>query len=996
MTEGTESNTPPAHRVPVRERQVHRAPSGRIDRAYPALPDIDVTALARDLTSVITGEVRFSDGDRALYATDASNYRQVPIGVVIPRTREDVIRTVEICRRYDAPVLPRGGGTSLAGECCNTAVVIDFSKYLNHVLEIDPKRRIARVEPGCILDNLRAEAAKHGLTFGPDPATHDHNTLGGMIGNNSGGVHTLMNGITVFNVEAMQVLTYDGLVLDVGSTSQTELRAIKLAGGRRAEIYRKLESLRDRSESLIRERFPHIPRRVSGYENLDQLFTEKDCNVARALVGTEATCVTILEATLKLVPARPERVLVMLGFPDIFLAADAVPEALISKPIAIEGFDQILVDRYKVKGLHAEDLKILPKGGGWLLVEFGADTPEEAAGQGRRLLEAFEQRDGVDAKLVTDKAEQARFWNLRDDSLGAESYVPNHPDTWPGWEDSAVAPDRLGAYLRELRALFKRYGYDPVTYGHFGDGIVHCAIAFDLYDEPGIETWRKFLGEAADCVVRHGGSLSGEHGDGQARGQLLEKMYGPELVEIFREFKAIWDPGWRMNPGKVIDPFPITSNLRVGPDYQPPELKTHFTYTGDKGSFARAAQRCVGTGKCRRHDSEHEVMCPSFQVTHEEQYTTRGRARLLLEMLHGGAIDKGWRSDAVEEALRLCLACKGCKHDCPVNVDMATYKAEFRAHYYAGRLRPRAAYTMGQIHRWARLASMAPGIANAITQSPVLQSAAKWVGGIARQRRLPPFAEQSFTSWFGNRTTRTMRRDRLVLWPDTFNNYFRPATARAATHVLEQAGYTVVLPDRPVCCARPLYDWGLLNQAKTQLQHALDTLREELEAGTPIVGLEPACVASFKDELPNLLPNNALAERLERQSVLFSDFVTQNFERLQLHTSSPGRPQVLLQTHCHHHAVLGTEGETDLLARLPVVPKHLPSGCCGMAGAFGFAADTYDVAMAAAERVLLPAIRAAPDALILADGFSCREQIEQSTGRRTLHAAELLSRGLQA
>lgn len=994
----TEHTSPPEHRQPHPppwHRPVHRVSSGRVDRVLPAMPEIDLSALMRDLRGVVQGEVRFDDGSRAMYATDSSNYRQVPLGVVLPRSRTDVVRTVEICRNYDAPILPRGGGTSLAGECCNTAVVIDFSKYMNRVIEIDPARRTARVEPGCILDDLRAEAGEYGLTFGPDPATHDHNTLGGMIGNDSGGVHTLMNGITVSNVEALEILTYGGLTMRVGSTSSEELRSIKLAGGRRAEIYRKLESLRDRYADPIRAKFPRIPRRVSGYENLDQLFPEKGFNVARALVGTEATCVTVLEATVTLIPAKPERVLVMLGFADIFEAADAVPEILRFKPIALEGFDDIMVQRYKTKGLHAADLKLLPKGGGWLLVEFGSENQQSAEAQARNLLNAFQSRHDVNSQLVANKDEQARFWDLRDDALGAESYVPNHPDTWPGWEDSAVHPSNLGAYLRDLRALFKRYGYDPVTYGHFGDGLVHCSIAFDLYDEPGIEKWRRFLDEATDCVIRHGGSLSGEHGDGQARGQLLEKLYGTELVEAFREFKAIWDPDWRMNPGKIVDPFPITSNLRVGPDYTPSSLRTHFSYPSDKGSFARAAQRCVGVGKCRRHDSGHEVMCPSFLVTHEEQYSTRGRARLLFEMLHGGAINKGWHSEAVEEALRLCLACKGCRRDCPVNVDMATYKAEFRSHYYAGRLRPRAACAMGLIHRWARLASLAPSLANALTQTEGLRSFAKWVGGIAPQRTIPQFARQSFTNWFRSRSV-AATGERVLLWPDTFNNYFRPETAIAATQLLEAAGFEIAIPAKPVCCGRALFDWGMLDAAKKLLRNALTVIGPAIETGTQVIGLEPACLGTFKDELTNLLPDDPLAEHLKKQSIFLSDFVAQNFDRFHFQNRLAGQPKILVQTHCHHHAVIGVEGERSLFEKLQLDHRVLPSGCCGMAGSFGFAADTYDVAVAAGERILLPEVRRSPpNSVILADGFSCREQIEQGTGRRTSHMADLLATFMQ-
>lgn len=969
-------------------RIIRRAASGRIVTDQTNTADIDCDALASELRSGIRGEIRFDTASRALYATDSSNYRQVPIGVVIPRTKEDVITAVSICRKFDAPLLPRGGGTSLAGECCNVAVVIDFSKYLNRVIEIDPQRRIARVEPGCILDTLREAAAKHGLTFGPDPATHDHNTLGGMIGNNSGGVHAVMNGITVFNVHALEVLTYDGLRLAVGPTSDNEFQSILRAGGRRAEIYRRLDDLRRTYGHLIRQRFPEIPRRVSGYENLDQLFPEKGFNVARALVGTEATCVTVLEATLDLILNPRERVIVIAGFPDIYQAADNVPLVLRHKPIGLEGFDETMVQRYKTKGLHADDLRILPEGGGWLLVEFGGDDEEDAALKAQGLVQAFARQNGASAKLIRDKRQQKRIWTVRDDSLGAESYVPHHPDTWPGWEDSAVHPENLGNYIHELKGLFKKYGYDPVIYGHFGGGVVHCAIAFDLYDEPGIEHWRKFLDEASDLVVRYDGSLSGEHGDGQARAELLVKMYGPELMQAFREFKSIWDPRGRMNPGKVIDPYPITSNLRVGPSYEPPSLQTHFAFRSDRGSFARAAQRCVGVGKCRRHDNGHEVMCPSFLVTHEEQYTTRGRARLLFEMVHGGVIDNCWRSEEVEEALRLCLACKGCKRDCPVNVDMATYKAEFRAHHYAGRLRPRPAYSLGLIHRWARVASFMPKIANACTQTPIIGDMAKLAAGIARQRKLPPFAAQPFTAWF-HRRNRNGSDARVVLWPDTFNNFFRPEAAKAATEVLEKMGFQVVVPDKHVCCGRALYDWGMLKMAKRLLRRTLSVLKPELERGTPVIGLEPACLGTFRDELPNLCPDDPEARRLHDQSVLFSDFVGQHWDG----TLPVGPATALVHTHCHHHALFGAEAERDLLDKMGVQATFLPSGCCGMAGAFGFAAETYQVAQAIGERVLLPSVRAAPlDTLIIADGFSCREQIEQETGRPTLHISQLLHR----
>jgi len=974
-------------------RAIRRAADGRIERDAVATPGLDRGRLADELRAAVEGEVRFDPGSRALYATDASNYRQVPIGVVVPRTRDDVIRAVQVCRRHDVPLLSRGGGTSLAGETCNVAVVLDFSKYLNRVLEIDPQQKTARVEPGCILDDLRRAAGEHGLTFGPDPATHDHNTLGGMIGNDSGGMHTLMNGITVHNVRSLEILPYDGVQLTVGASSDDELHAILDSGGPRTAIYRRLDELRHRYGDEIRRKFPDIPRRVSGYENLNFLFPEHGFDVARALVGTEGTCVTVLEATLDLIHDPRHRVLAIIGFPDIFHAADAVPSALRYGPIALEGMDDLLIDFMKEKHLHAQDLDALPSGKGWLVAEFGADSDDEAVSKAQALMHEFGNDHGVHPKLIRDRAQQARIWEVRDASLGATAYLPNHPDTWPGWEDSAVHRDNLGAYLRDLKALFHRYGYDPSVYGHFGDGLVHCRVAFDPRDEPGIEKWREFLDEAADLVVRYNGSLSGEHGDGQARGALLEKMYGPQVVEAFREFKAIWDPRGRMNPGKVVDPFPITSNLRVGPSWHAPALKTHFRYPADHGSFEHATLRCVGVGECRRTDSENgQVMCPSFMVTREEKYSTRGRARLLFEMLRGDPLSGGWKSNAVEDALGLCLACKGCRHDCPVNVDMATYKAEFRSHYYAGRMRPRAAMSMGLIHWWSRLASHMPRLANFATQTPGISALVKAAGGIALQRKMPAFAERTFTQWFRARDPVNGNGPRVLLWPDTFNDHFRPQTAIAATRVLESAGFHVTIPDRVLCCGRPLYDWGMLDAARRLWQRTMATLREPIEAGVPLIGLEPACTAAFHDELLNFFPDDPLAQKLSRQNTDFGAFVDAHPDRFDLHALDR---KALVQIHCHHHAVLDPEAEKRVLARMGVDHEVVPSGCCGMAGAFGFDARTYDVGLRAGERVLLPAVRKADeDTLVLADGFSCREQIEQGTGRKTLHIAEVAAMAL--
>jgi FAD/FMN-containing dehydrogenase/Fe-S oxidoreductase len=976
-------------------RVLRRSATGRVAAAADADAVQEHAGLARALAASIAGEVRFDEGSRALYATDASNYRQVPIGVVVPRGIEDVVATMRICREHEVPFLSRGGGTSLAGQCCNVAVVVDWSKYLNRILELDPKGRFARVEPGCILDDLRDAAERHHLTFGPDPSTHDHNTLGGMLGNNSCGVHSVYAGRTADNVRSLEVLTYDGLRLRVGPTSEDELRAIVAEGGRRGEIYRRLDELRQRYADLIRERYPKISRRVSGY-NLDNLLPENGFHVARALVGSEGTCVAILEAELDLVPSPPARVLAVLGYPDIFQAGDAVPEVLPHQPLGLEGIDAMLIDFMRIKHLHEEDIGVLPEGKGWLMVEFGGETEDEAAAKAQKLAEALQHgRHPPSIRILRDKASQQKLQRVRTAGLGATAFVPHHPESWEGWEDTAVPPDRVGPYLRDLKALFHKYDYDSVLYGHFGDGCIHCRINFGLRTEDGIRKWRRFLDEGADLVVRYGGSLSGEHGDGQSRAELLEKMYGPELIEAFRAFKAIWDPDGKMNPGKVVDPYPITSNLRLGPEYQPPQMETSFAFKDDHGRFAHAAMRCVGVGECRRHTTEHGVMCPSYMATREEKHSTRGRARLLFEIMRGDPLQRGWRSDAVEDALDLCLACKGCKSDCPVNVDMATYKAEFRSHYYAGRLRPRAAYSMGLIHRWSRVGGAVPWLANAVTQTPGLSAAVKWAGGIAQARRLPCYASRTFRHWFDQhrQERRRVPGRRVILWPDTFNNHFRPETAIAATRVLEAAGFEVGIPERPLCCGRPLYDWGMLDAAKGLWRRTLETLRAEIEAGVPLVGLEPACLSAFRDELPGLFPHDRLAQRLGRQSLLLTELLDQQAGDMRL-------PQLqgeaaLVQIHCHHHAVIGDTAERRVLDRLGLAYRVLPSGCCGMAGSFGFEAEKHAVSLLLAERALLPAVREADEStLVLADGFSCREQIEQGSGRRTLHIAEALAQAL--
>jgi FAD/FMN-containing dehydrogenase/Fe-S oxidoreductase len=975
---------------------------------------VDAAGLESVLRRNLGGEVRFDSGSRALYATDGSNYRQVPIGVILPRDADDVAAAIAIARQFNAPILCRGGGTSLAGQCCNVALVLDFSKYMADILEIDPSRRIARVQPGVILDRLRNAAEMHHLTFAPDPATHDHCTLGGMIGNNSCGVHSIMAGKTDDNIEELDIVTYEGVRMKAGQTSDDELDKIIREGGRHGETYAGLRSLRDKYSNLIRQRYPRIPRRVSGY-NLNFLLPENGFHVAKALVGSEGTCVTVLEATCRLVESPQARVLLVIGYPDVYQCADHVPEVMRYKPIGLEGIDDLLIQATRRKGINSEGLALLPQGGGWLFAEFGGDSPAEAEAQAQTLIDALRKNPSPpQLRLFTDSRQIRQVWEIRESSLGVLAYVPGQPFAWEGWEDSAVAPEKLGQYLRDLRQLMQAYGYRGSLYGHFGHGCVHNRTNFDFETKEGIANYRKYVEEAADLVVSYGGSLSGEHGDGQSRGELLSKMFGPELVQAFRDFKAIWDPEWKMNPGKLVEPYRIDENLRLGPDHRPWQPQTHFQFLHDHGSLARATQRCVGVGKCR-HD-EGGVMCPSFRATREEEHSTRGRAHLLWEMTKGEIVRDGWKSEEVKESLDLCLSCKGCKSDCPVGVDLATYKAEFLSHYYEGRVRPRSAYAFGNIDIWARMASLAPGLVNLATQLPISRDLAKLVAAMPRQRTIPKFASQTFREWFSYRVRgrNSMRgrgsapsrrvedppphrpprqQNQAILWPDTFNNYFQPHTAQAAVEVLEAAGFRVTIPRATLCCGRPLYDFGMLEKAKKLLLRILNSLGREIDAGVPIVVLEPSCASVFRDELLNLFPNDPRAQRLSQQTFLLSEFLQQKAKRFQFPKLLR---KALLHGHCHHKSIMKMTDEEAVLKKMGVDFWAPAPGCCGMAGSFGFEKDKYDVSIAIGELELLPAVRAAGrDHLIIADGFSCREQIAQCTAREALHLAEVIQLALQ-
>jgi len=949
---------------------------------------LDVTVLEKELRAGMKGEVSFSDGDRGLYASDAGNYRMVPIGVVLPRDAEDVLHTLAVCRRHGAPIIARGGGTGIPGQSVNVAVMLDFSRHMNRVVEVSPERSYARVEPGVVLDDLRKAAGEHGLTFGPDPATHSRNTLGGMIGNNSCGIHSMMSGETVDNIDELDIVTYRGKRMTVSATSDEDLDRIIREGGPKGEIYGKLRALRDRYADKIRKEFPMIPRRVSGF-NLPALLPEQGFNVAKALVGTECTCVVVLEAKTKLVYNPPARSLLVIGYPDIVTAADHVVEPAKFSPIGLEALDDTILSYMNKKGLPMPNMDFMPEGHAWLLIEFGGKDKAESDANARKYMEELKTIGNAPAmKLFDDPKQEKLVWHLREEGLGATAKVPDMLENHEGWEDASVPPDKLGSYLRDFKKLMDKYGYVGPLYGHFGQGCVHTRLTFDLETAEGIQQWREFLADASDLVVGYGGSLSGEHGDGQARGELLSRMFSPEIIRAFEEFKAIWDPDWKMNPGKVVGPYRVDENLRDGTGYNLRPVETHFHFPEDRHNFAYASDRCVGAGVCRRHESGDETMCPSFMVTREEKHSTRGRARLLNEMIRGDVVKGGWRNEAVREALDLCLSCKGCKHDCPVQVDMATYKAEFLSHYYELRLRPRYAYASGLIYWWSRAAAHMLASANFFTQTPGVKGVVKLVAGYSQKRHIPPFAPETFKQWFFRREVRNDGKPPVILWADTFNNHFTPAVAKAAVEVLEHAGYRVYVPKQSLCCGRPLYDYGMLDTAKGLLRQILDTLRKPIREGIPIVGLEPSCMTVFRDELTNLLYGDEDAKRLHKQSFILSEFLQQrvkDYRPPQLHR------EALVHGHCHHKSQLHFETEVEVLKKAGMDCEVPDSGCCGMAGSFGYEADHYEVGLECGERVLLPSVRsAATDKLIVTDGFSCREMIRQETGRRAMHFAQVL------
>ena len=941
--------------------------------------------LAAELRRAGVPEVDTVARRRAEYSSDASNYRVVPRVVVFPRHADEIEAALSVCVRLGVPIVPRGGGTSIAGNALSSGVVLDLSRHLNRVIGVDPAARTAEVEPGAVLDDITAAGAPHGLRFGPDPSTHARASIGGSIGNNACGARALRYGRTADNVVALEVVTGTGVRFtarrygrDGGPATGSEAGP---EAGSEAGLLSALGEVVGERLAMVRTEFGRFPRQVSGY-SLEHLLPENGTDVAKFLAGTEGTLALTLRATVRLVEAPRATALAVLGYGDMAEAAEAVPGILGYAPVALEGLDSRMVDVVRSRR-GAAAVPDLPRGGGWLFIETAGGTLAEAEDAAAKLADGT---DCLDSAVVSG-ARAAALWRIREDGAGLSGRTPAGAPAWPGWEDSAVPPDRLPAYLRELQALMAEHGLDGLLYGHFGDGCVHVRIDFPLRARPRV--LREFTEAAAKLAASYGGSASGEHGDGRARGELLRYMYSPAALDAFGAVKRAFDPGGVLNPGVIVSPAPLDADLRV-PAAAPMRRGLGLAYAHDGGDFAAAVHRCVGVGKCRADTTAAGgVMCPSFLATRDEKDSTRGRARVLQELANGSLIT-GWRAAEIGEALDLCLSCKGCSADCPAGVDMAAYKAEALYQRYRGRLRPASHYSLGWLPRSARLAARFPRLSNAALSPGPVAAAAKRLGGIDQRRPLPRFAAESFRRWFAGHRPAAGRP--VLLWVDTFTNAFSPGVGQAAVRVLEAAGYSVRITDRPACCGLTWISTGQLDGARRQLRRTLDSLTPAIDAGVPVVGLEPSCTAVLRGDVTELLPGDPRARKLPGAVKTLAELL-----RATDGWSPPDLSGVsgVAQPHCHHRAVLGWETDAALLAQAGAQVKAV-GGCCGLAGNFGVERGHYDVSVAVARTALLPAVSAAgPGAAVLADGFSCRTQLDQLAGVPGRHLAEVLAAAME-
>ncbi len=926
-------------------------------------------------------DVDVSRRRRAEYSTDASLYRVVPAAVVAPRDADEVAAVLDVARRLEIPVTARGGGTSIAGNAVGPGIVLDVARHLNRIIRVDPEAATAVVQPGVVLSDLQAAAAPHGLRFGPDPSTLDRCTLGGMIGNDACGPRALRYGRTSDNVRGLEVVTGGGDRLGLAPAPD---------GQRPAGPTGSLLAAVDAMQPLVRAEFGRFSRQISGYP-LHRLLPEHGRDLAKAAVGTEGTWAVVTGATLDLVRSPAATSLLVLGYPDIAAAADAVPDVLAYRPIAIEGLDARIVDAVR-RAPGAASVPDMPDGTGWLLVEFGADTAQEAAARAAELQAAVTAQGTL---LVTDPAAAARIWAIRRDGAGLSSRSPAGRPAHSGWEDAAVPPARLGAYLREFERLLADRGLTGIPYGHFGEGCLHIRVDVALGAVDGRARLRTFLEEAADLVVSHGGSMSGEHGDGRARSGLLRRMYSDEAMELMAQAKRCFDPDGILNPGVIVDAAAPDADVRL---LAAPPLRERlgFTYPAELGDFSEAVHRCVGIAACRADTTASGgVMCPSYFATRDEKDSTRGRARVLQEMINGSLVTGGWQAPEVHESLDLCLACKACASECPAGVDMATYKSEVLHQTYRGRLRPRSHYTLGRLPRWLRLAGRFPRLLNAAGSLPPAARVVTWLAGMDRRRPVPRLAPRPYSRLARSRPRRAAApapdAPVAVLWVDTFTEHFAPSAAIAAAEVLEAAGYRVEVPRRPGCCGLTWISTGQLDQARRIVARTVARLERAAAAGAVIVGLEPSCTAVLRHDARQLLgPGHRGATAVAAVTRTVAEALAAR--RPEWTPPRLDGVEVIAQPHCHHRSIMGWEADAALLAETGATVRTL-GGCCGMAGNFGVERGHYEVSAGVAELALLPALReAGANTVVLADGFSCRTQVEQLAGHSSVHLAELLTR----
>ncbi|BEL02899.1 FAD-binding and (Fe-S)-binding domain-containing protein [Actinoplanes sichuanensis] len=901
---------------------------------------------------------------RSAYASDASLYRIVPRLIVRPRHDDDVLATLAVSRETGVPITARGAGTSVAGNAIGPGIILDFSRHMNRVLEVDGDAKTARVQAGTVQATLQAAAKPFGLRFGPDPSTHTRCTIGGMIGNNSCGSRTLGYGRTSDNTLDLKAYTIDG---DELSTSKSVERLRAVIGANLA---------------VGRTEFARFGRQVSGYA-VEHLLPENGFNLTEFMVGSEGTLAVITEATVRLVADPAHRTLIVLGYPDFGTAGDIIPKILEFSPTACEGLDHRICDLVRSRrGPGA--VPPLPGGTAWLMVEIAGDDPDEVRERVAKLVEVAE---AVDHRIVEDTAEAAPLWKIREDGAGLAGRAPSGLPAHAGWEDAAVPPAKIGSYLRDFDTLCARHGLSVMPYGHLGDGCVHVRLDFPLDKPNGPALFRSFLEEAADLVVGYGGSLSGEHGDGRARSELLSRMYSPAAIGLFRQIKGVFDPRNLLNPGNLVDPDPVDANIRVS-QARKVTVPLALAYHHDGGDFNQAVHRCTGVGKCRVDTRVlGGVMCPSFLATKDEKDSTRGRARVLQEMLDGD-LAPDWRAEAVHDALDLCLSCKGCASDCPTGIDMAAYKSEVLHQSFKGRVRPRSHYSLGWLPRWSRLASKMPALANLATSLPGIKGIALWIAGVDKRRNIPAFAPKTFRSSF--RPVSTGKP--VILFVDSFTDHFSPEIARAAVDVLVDAGYAPQVASRKACCGLTWISTGQLDAARRILGGTVAELHESVKKGIPIVGLEPSCTGVLRQDAVELV-NNEAAKAVAEATMTVAELLA----------ATPGYTppnlegvRVIAQPHCHHHAVMGWDADAKLLKQAGATVKRL-GGCCGLAGNFGVERGHYEVSVQVAEQQLLPALAQAEEGdILLADGFSCRTQADDLAGVSGAHLVQLLQQKIDA